>query len=256
MDTNVIAPAVGRIRERMGVQVAIPHCLENWLLYPCDVRAGNEPRTLVLTGIATCLHWMNRAKGTNEPEIFLVCALPVPTKLGERSGAVILLGEVNSKNSCEHINTINHGSGIVDEVNKVERAPVLIRSRPKYLFIQVSDRITNPVLARADAIPCGKAPKFLLLESLFHKRNLLRNMFMSSEQVMEPLDKSRVEMYLERLFALHRYTSISPDISLGSKRSRASRAATIRLLHCAIAERNDSQMFSKREATSAEGIGT
>ena len=61
MDTNVIAPAVGRIRERMGVQVAIPHCLENWLLYPCDVRAGNEPRTLVLTGIATCLHWMNRA---------------------------------------------------------------------------------------------------------------------------------------------------------------------------------------------------
>ena len=51
---------------------------------------------------------------------------------------------------------------------------------------------------------------------------------MLSEQFMEPLNKGGVEMYLERLFAAHCYTSISPDISLGSKRSRASRAAAIR----------------------------
>lgn len=98
---------------------------------------------------------------------------------------------------------------------------------PEHLVVQITYRVAYAMNANTDAVPSGNAPILLLFKSLLNKRYLLRNMLMSIERSVEFLDEIRIKVYLERLFAAHRYTSISPDMSFGSSRLRASRAATI-----------------------------
>lgn len=196
---------------------------------------------------------MHGAQRAEELVVLLVCSLAIAANHVENGGTGVFLFQVNAQYVSKHLYAVQHDGRVVDEVDEVEGASALHPS--ELLLVEIGNAIPNPVNARTYAVPGGNAPVLLFLKGLFYKGNLLRDMLVSVQRIVKPLDEVGVEMYPERLFATHRYTSISPDMSLGSSRSRASQAATIRLLHCAIAERNDPQMFSKREATSAEGIG-
>ena len=110
---------------------------------------------------------MYRTERAQEFEVLLVGTFPVPSRLIERLGPRILLAQIDAKDGGKHVDTVEHHRSIVDEVDEIERASVLLHTQ--LLIIQVLDRITDAMHARADTIPSRQATIALLHESLLDK---------------------------------------------------------------------------------------
>ena len=191
---------------------------------PDQIWAGHYIRALISL-VSVRPRWVHGAQRAKELVVVLVRPLAVVANHVENGRTGVFLAQVNAQYVSQHLHAVQHDGRVVDEVDEVEGASALHPS--ELLLVEIGNAIPNPVNARTYAVPSRDAPILLLLKGLFYKGNLLRDMLVSVQRIVEPLDEVGVEMYPERLFAAHRYTSISPAISLGSNRSRASRAAFV-----------------------------
>ena len=223
MDADIFTPAVRFVDKRMGMEIAIPNHSQRTAAHPNQVWAchyiGRVIRPLVTIGF----NGVNGAKRTQKLEVLLISTFSVSASLIKCGYPAIFLAQIDADDLGKHVYAVEHDGCVVHEVDEVECATVL--HLPEHLVVQIAYCVAYAMNANTDAIPSGNAPVLLLFKSLLNKRYLLGDMLVSVERSVELLDEIRVKVYLECLFATHCYTSISPDMSFGSRRSRASRAA-------------------------------